>query len=233
MLTIKTVCSGTDFQHVVIALTRRPRPSLLLSSAEFFRELLRNAEVSLHSMFVRTYGMMYIQNAELFKNFFESLTRYYVSGSSAINLDSMLSDFWADLLERMFRLVNVQYEFSDAYMECVSRHTEQLQPFGDVPRKLRIQLTRAFVAARTFVRGLALMPEVVNKVSTVSERCLRSFYWTPSIDFPQALSGFLPSYLSRKNWLRFQYSVSDNINLFDYSGMACFPLSDSCMIRLY
>lgn len=120
-------------------------------------------------MFVRTYGVMYVQNAELFKNFFVDLTKYYIYGGAAINLDSMLSDFWADLLERMFRLVNVQYEFSDAYMECVSRHTDQLMPFGDVPRKLRIQLMRSFVAARTFVRGLALMPEVVNKVSTVSE----------------------------------------------------------------
>lgn len=121
-------------------------------------------------MFARTYGMMYMRNSELFDNFFKALKRYYVSGSAAVNLDSMLSDFWADLLERMFGLVNVQYEFSPAYMECVSQHTEQLQPFGDVPRKLRIQLTRAFVAARTFVRGLTLLPEVVNKVSMVSER---------------------------------------------------------------
>lgn len=143
---------------------------------KFFRELLKNSEVSLHKMFVRTYGMMYVQNAELFKNFFESLRRYYSAGSSAVNLDSMLSDFWADLLERMFRLVNVQYEFTESYMECVSRHTEQLQPFGDVPRKVRIHLSRAFVAARTFVRGLALMPEVVNKVSTVSASpsCVRA-----------------------------------------------------------
>lgn len=142
----------------------------------FFRELLKNAEVSLHNMFVRTYGMMYVQNAELFKNFFEALTQYYESGGATVNLDSMLSDFWADLLERMFRLVNGQYEFGDAYMECVSRHTEQLQPFGDVPRKLRIQLMRAFVAARTFVRGLALMPEVVSRVSTVtvSPSCVRA-----------------------------------------------------------
>lgn len=143
---------------------------------KFFRELLKNAEKSLDSMFFKTYGMMYVQNAELFKNFFQSLTRYYVSGSAAINLDSMLSDFWADLLERMFRLVNVQYDFSDNYMECVSRHTEELQPFGDVPRKLRIHLTRSFIAARTFVHGLALMPEVVNKVSTVSASpsCVRA-----------------------------------------------------------
>ncbi|KAM9377828.1 glypican-4 [Pholidichthys leucotaenia] len=143
---------------------------------KFFRELLQNAEVSLHTMFRRTYGRMYMENAELFKDFFQSLTRHYVSGNSAVNLESMLSDFWADLLERMFRLVNVQYEFSDAYMECVSQHTEQLQPFGDLPRKLRIQLMRAFIAARAFVRGLALMPEVVNKVNKVSASpsCVRA-----------------------------------------------------------
>ncbi|XP_007554783.1 glypican-4 [Poecilia formosa] len=143
---------------------------------KFFKELLKNSQTSLHNMFVRTYGMMYMDNAQLFTDFFTSLTRYYISGSSAVNLESMLSDFWADLLERMFRLVNVQYEFSDAYMECVSQHTEQLQPFGDVPRKMRIQMTRAFVAARTFVRGLSLMPDVVNKVSTVSASpsCVRA-----------------------------------------------------------
>ncbi|XP_072292255.1 glypican-4 [Eucyclogobius newberryi] len=143
---------------------------------KFFRELLKNAESSLHSMFVRTYGMMYVQNAELFKKFFADLTLYYTGGSASVNLEAMLSEFWAELLERMFRLVNVQYEFSDDYMECVSRHTDQLMPFGDVPRKLRIQLTRAFIAARTFTKGLALMPEVVNKVSTVSAspNCVRA-----------------------------------------------------------
>ncbi|XP_072573715.1 glypican-4 [Paramormyrops kingsleyae] len=135
---------------------------------QFFRELLDNAERSLHDMFVRTYGQMYVKNAELFKRFFRELRRYYAAGAGAVDLDGMLADFWAELLERMFRLVNVQYEFSDAYMECVSRHTEQLRPFGDVPRKLRLQLTRAFVAARTFTRGLALLPDVVAKVSTVS-----------------------------------------------------------------
>lgn len=162
-------CCGSSATSAYIHHAKPPYLSFL--PAEFFRELLKNAEVSLHSMFVRTYGPMYEENAQLFKDLFEALTRYYVSGSSAVNLESMLSDFWADLLERMFRLVNMQYNFSDAYMECVSRHTEQLQPFGDVPRKLRIQLTRSFVAARTFVRGLAIMPEVLNKVSKVSEKC--------------------------------------------------------------
>lgn len=150
--------------HCLI-LTKLPFP---FSVVDFFKELLANAEKSLHDMFLLTYGMMYMKNAELFKQFFHNLRRYYVSGSSAVHLDTMLSDFWADLLERMLRLVNAQHDFNDAYMECVRQHTEELMPFGDVPRKLRLQLSRAFIAARTFTLGLELIPEVVSKVSTVS-----------------------------------------------------------------
>ncbi|KAF5900883.1 glypican-4-like isoform X1, partial [Clarias magur] len=143
---------------------------------QFFKELLNNAEKSLHDMFVLTYGMMYMKNAELFKNFFSDLRLYYESGSAKVRFDDMLSAFWSDLLVRMFRLLNAQLEFSDVYMECVSQHTEELMPFGDVPRKLKLQLSRSFIAARTFILGLALIPEVVGKVSTVSASpsCVRA-----------------------------------------------------------
>ncbi|XP_014713939.1 glypican-4 isoform X1 [Equus asinus] len=133
---------------------------------EFFKELLENAEKSLNDMFVKTYGRLYMQNSELFKDLFEELKRYYVVGN--VNLEEMLNDFWARLLERMFRLVNSQYHFTDEYLECVSKYTEQLKPFGDVPRKLKLQVTRAFVAARTFAQGLAVARDVVSKVSVVN-----------------------------------------------------------------
>ncbi|XP_075813306.1 glypican-4 [Microtus pennsylvanicus] len=133
---------------------------------EFFKELLENAEKSLNDMFVKTYGHLYMQNSELFKDLFVELKRYYVAGN--VNLGDMLNDFWARLLERMFRLVNSQYHFTDEYLECVSKYTEQLKPFGDVPRKLKLQVTRAFVAARTFAQGLAVARDVVSKVSVVN-----------------------------------------------------------------
>ncbi|XP_007948936.1 glypican-4 [Orycteropus afer afer] len=133
---------------------------------EFFKELLENAEKSLNDMFVKTYGRLYMQNSELFKDLFVELKRYYVVGN--VNLEEMLNDFWARLLERMFRLVNSQYHFTDEYLECVSKYTEQLKPFGDVPRKLKLQVTRAFVAARTFAQGLAVARDVVSKVSVVN-----------------------------------------------------------------
>lgn len=139
---------------------------------EFFRELLENAEKSLNDMFVRTYGMLYMQNSEVFQDLFTELKRYYTGGN--VNLEEMLNDFWARLLERMFQLINPQYHFSEDYLECVSKYTDQLKPFGDVPRKLKIQVTRAFIAARTFVQGLTVGREVANRVSKVIEN-LSSF----------------------------------------------------------
>ncbi|MEJ1280611.1 hypothetical protein NN561_011556 [Cricetulus griseus] len=133
----------------------------MVLAPEFFRELLENAEKSLNDMFVRTYGMLYMQNSEVFQDLFTELKRYYTGGN--VNLEEMLNDFWARLLERMFQLINPQYHFSEDYLECVSKYTDQLKPFGDVPRKLKIQVTRAFIAARTFVQGLTVGREVANR----------------------------------------------------------------------
>ncbi|GAB0179303.1 glypican-6 [Grus japonensis] len=116
-------------------------------------------------MFVRTYGMLYMQNSEVFQDLFTELKRYYTGGN--VNLEEMLNDFWARLLERMFQLINPQYHFTEDYLECVSKYTDQLKPFGDVPRKLKVQVTRAFIAARTFVQGLTVGREVANRVSKV------------------------------------------------------------------
>lgn len=133
---------------------------------EFFLELLENTERSLNEMFVRTYGKPYMQNSEVFENLFAELKRYYTGGN--VNLEEMLNDFWSRLLERMFTLLNSQYVITEDYLECISKYTDQLKPFGDVPRKLKAQVTRAFIAARTFVQGLSVGREVAQRVSKVN-----------------------------------------------------------------
>lgn len=116
-------------------------------------------------MFTKTYGKLYMQNSEVFQDLFTELKRYYTGGN--VNLEEMLNDFWSRLLERMFQLLNSQYHFTDDYLECVTKYTDQLKPFGDVPRKLKAQVTRAFIAARTFVQGLTVGREVANRVAKV------------------------------------------------------------------
>lgn len=54
------------------------------------------------------------------------------------------------------------------YLECVSKQTETLRPFGETPRQVKMMVTRTFVAARSFVQGLVVSGEVVRKVSQVT-----------------------------------------------------------------
>ncbi|CAM4718591.1 unnamed protein product [Caretta caretta] len=141
---------------------------------EFFRELLAAAERGLQAMFTQTYGRLYAQNARLFQGLFTELRRH--QQGARLSLDEALGEFWARLLERMLPLLNPQYQFPPEYLECVARQGEALRPFGDVPRKLRLQVTRAFVAARAFVQGLATGRDVVTKASKLppSGECLRA-----------------------------------------------------------
>ncbi|KAL0973619.1 hypothetical protein UPYG_G00207230 [Umbra pygmaea] len=161
--------SETDFltaiedtsQFLLTTFTQRHR-----KFDEFFRELIDLSEKSMNQMFTKTYGRLFTQNANVFQELFVELRRYYSGGS--VSLTEVLSDFWSRLVERVFSLVNPQYQFSEEYLECVSKHAEQLQPFGDLPRKLRVQVSRALIAARALVQGLATGRDIVNKAVKLS-----------------------------------------------------------------
>ncbi|KAJ6654899.1 hypothetical protein lerEdw1_006370 [Lerista edwardsae] len=141
---------------------------------DFFRELLAGAERSLQAMFTRSYGRLYAQHARLFQGLFVELHRHLQGPRPG--LDETLGDFWARLLERMVPLLNPQYSFPEGYLECVGRQAEALRAFGDSPRQLRVQVTRAFIAARAFVQGLATGQEVVAQAVKLSpsEDCRRA-----------------------------------------------------------
>lgn len=127
---------------------------------EFFRELLKKSKKDFHDMFLKTYGMLYEQNSEVFTDLFQSLEKYYSWGQ--VSLSDALDGFFTTLYQKMFTVLNAQYTFDQKYLGCVSEFMEELQPFGDVPRKLSLQIKRAFVAARVFVWGLIVGREVVK-----------------------------------------------------------------------
>ncbi|XP_037346135.2 glypican-6a isoform X2 [Pungitius pungitius] len=197
--------SKVEFENLVEESSRHMRTTFFSRHKkfdEFFLELLDNSEKSLNSMFTRTYGKLYMQNAEVFQDLFTELKRYYTGGN--VNLEEMLNDFWSRLLERMFQLLNSQYHFTDDYLECVSKYTDQLKPFGDVPRKLKAQVTRAFIAARTFVQGLMVGREVANRVAKVNviPACVRALTKMLYCPYCRSMPGLKPCHNYCHNVMR-------------------------------
>ncbi|KAM8972784.1 glypican-2 [Pelodytes ibericus] len=142
---------------------------------EFFLALLDSSEHSLSAMFVLSYGRLYSQNAALFSTLFSELRAYYMGGGAS-RLGDALSEFWAGLLERTLRLLLPHYELGADYMDCAARRAEDLRPFGDSPRRLRLQVTRALGAARTLVQGLATGGDIVSRAAKAAypPDCLRA-----------------------------------------------------------
>ncbi|KAB1278901.1 Glypican-1, partial [Camelus dromedarius] len=86
---------------------------------------------------------------------------------ASLHLEESLAEFWARLLERLFRQLHPQLLLPDDYLDCLGKQAEALRPFGEAPRELRLRAARAFVAARSFVQGLGVAGDVVRKVAQV------------------------------------------------------------------
>jgi len=157
--------------------------------AEYFLSLIETSYRNLHEMFVRTYGPLYEQNADIFIDLFMSLrfdyhadawpVQYRHRGNSDAetavaetdgDVRRSLDRFFVVLMRRMLTLLN-QHRAppTDQFLYCVSSRIDQLKPFGDVPSKLSLQLHRAFITAKAFVVGLQTGYDVISNLSKVCD----------------------------------------------------------------
>lgn len=132
---------------------------------DFCIELIKNSTKDLHDMFQKTYGVLYLQNAQIFANLFSNLQNFFRGRD--LDLHEVLEKFFAILFQRMFALLNTSYSFDKKYLDCVAEYMDDLRPFGDVPQKLSVHIRRAFVAAATFMQGLRIGQNTLRRISQV------------------------------------------------------------------
>ena len=112
------------------------------------------------------------------------------------------------------------------YLECVSRNMKKLQPFGDVPKKLTLQLRRSFVATRTFSQALQEGKKLLAKILKIPprEKCVEALTKMTSCPACQGLPAIRPcsNYCSNvmKGCLAYHTELSDSWD--KYIGMFSF-----------
>lgn len=70
-------------------------------------EMLNRSTLSLQETFTSTWSSVYSENSQVFSDLFTELTAYYRGAN--VNLEEVLNDFWAKLLEKLFYQANKQY----------------------------------------------------------------------------------------------------------------------------
>jgi len=185
---------------------------------EFFTELLAHSKRDFHFMFKKTYGILYERNSDVFTDFFKDLESYYENGN--VDLEEALRKFFSHLYQRMFTVLNSQYSFDSKYLECVSKNMKKLQPFGDVPKKLTLQLRRSFVATRTFSQALVEGKKVLSKILKIppKDKCAEALTKMTSCPACQGLPAIRPcsSYCLNvmKGCLAYHAELSDSWDKF-------------------
>jgi len=81
-----------------------------------------------------------------------------------------MDNFFNTLYQKMFTVLNSQYNFDNKYLECVGEHMKEMRPFGDVPQKLGVQIKRSFVATRAFSQALMVAANVLKNMQSVGTR---------------------------------------------------------------
>lgn len=76
----------------------------MFSSSGYFTELLNRSAIGLQEFFTSTWGAVYSQNSHVFSDLYTDLRHYY--RGSNVNLEEVLNDFWAKLLEKLFTQAN-------------------------------------------------------------------------------------------------------------------------------
>ncbi|RWS29106.1 glypican-6-like protein [Leptotrombidium deliense] len=140
----------------------------------FSRELLRNSKEEFNRTFVKTYGKLYTQHAYIFIKMLTDLERYYSQGG--VDLSKVFDVFFRKLYRKMFQVMHLQYTLNEQYLRCVDENMDVVKPFGEVPKKLTIEVKRSLVATRTFTQALSNAADVVKIVMEIdaTDECTRS-----------------------------------------------------------
>lgn len=79
--------------------------------SELFKALLQQSKEGFHQMFKQTYGVIYEQNSYVFSELFVMLEGYFLRGK--LDLNEMMDKFFNQLYQKMFTVINRQYDFND------------------------------------------------------------------------------------------------------------------------
>lgn len=161
--------SKTEFQQKFKELINGSIEATLVNWAEQFNNYYIDAiqlgyrEFDL--MFEKLYGPRYKENYEIFNSLFKSIQLYHEKGE--LNLQQALDHFFEKLFVRLFKMLNPTFQFHDGYENCISASFNSIEPFGDIPKNLLIDLKRQLGASRTFVQGLFAGANIIRQLNQV------------------------------------------------------------------
>jgi len=171
-----------DFYEVIRSTSSYLKNLLSVNAAQYKEQyitLIQVAENNTETLFAENHKIPLLERRSLVENLFLDLEAYIQRRE--VNLHESVETFFDDLFPLVFHnILNdpSATSLSDDYKECLTEIRQNLspQPFGEVPRRLAHQLSKALLTAKTFLESLSLGIEAINTTDHImlEPQCTRA-----------------------------------------------------------
>ncbi|XP_049634661.1 glypican-5 [Suncus etruscus] len=171
---------------------------LISRNAAAFQEtletLIRQAENYTSILFCNTYRNMALEASASVQEFFLDVGLYLFGAD--VHPDEFINRFFDSLFPLVYNhLINPDVTDSSLeYSECIRKARRDINPFGNVPKKVLGQMGRSLLPSRTFLQALNLGIEVINTTDHLhfSKDCSRALLKMQYCPFCQGLTASKP-----------------------------------------
>ena len=81
--------------------------------------------MNLQETFTQNWGVLYSQNSQVFSELYSDLKHYY--RGSNLNLEEVLNEFWAKLMEKLFYQANKQYFIGKSSVIVLDQNDQKIK----------------------------------------------------------------------------------------------------------
>ncbi|XP_037655926.1 glypican-5 isoform X2 [Choloepus didactylus] len=153
---------------------------LISRNAAAFQEtletLIRQAENYTSILFCNIYRNMALEAAASVQEFFADIGLFLFGAD--VNPEEFVNKFFDSLFLLVYNhLINPAVTDSSLeYSECIRMARREVSPFGNVPKRVMVQMGRSLLPSRTFLQALNLGIEVINTTDHLqfSKECSRA-----------------------------------------------------------
>ncbi len=138
--------------------------------------MIENAYTDLDKLYARTYQDRYTNHKAIFRDLFTKLGEY-MKGTELIDLKAQIDSWFSMLYQKVYVISNDKSIYDASYKHCILETAEAVRPFGDIPRKLGVQIKKSFLASKVLVEAIRSAKNVVHELLNMKthEKCVEAF----------------------------------------------------------
>lgn len=100
-----------------------------------------------------------------------------MAGKEDMDLKQTTESWFSLLFQKVFMISKPGVNFDATYQHCILETADELMPFGDIPRKISLQIKKSFLASKVLQDALGVGAKVIDELLKMkaNEQCSEAF----------------------------------------------------------